>query len=203
MIRLIATIISIAILTAFSHSPKKEINPEALKITSQMREGDVIMIHSNDFFSRFVRSVDQCKQSSFKLVVVDQGQIMLLVSDADNISDNTQGLRLNEPIGYLNDYESLSIKLMRPKEFTDKAKAQIQTYIERAKREVVSYDFSYFRNDQDRLTCEKVVATVHEKSFKRTFLDNPYFLTYLPCDFDESQFEELSDWTDFFSNKSL
>ena len=201
MIRLIATLAALAALTAFSPQKDREISADALEITSRMKEGDVLMIHSNDFFSRFVRSVDNCKQSSFKLVVVHENQVQLLVSDADNISDNTQGLRLNEPIGYLNDYGSLSIKLMRPLEFTEKAKAQIREYIERSQREVVSYDFSYFKNEQDRLTCEKVVATVHEKSFKRTYLDHPFFMTYLPCDFDESQFEELSDWTDFFAKK--
>jgi hypothetical protein len=178
---------------------ERKINPAAAEMINSVREGDLIFVDSDDFVSKMVKDIDNCSFSSYKIAFKNLGETRFLISDIDNLADNTQGLYTGPAIEYFQSYNDLRIALYRPKEFTAQHVKKLDALINLSRSRFVNYDLAFNNDDRTTMTCEKNILAVYGEDAMFRDNENKYpYRTTLPCDINLEKFDKIHDWISFW-----
>lgn len=169
----------------------KEISSDFYRFELLAKPGDMIVINSNNFMSNLFKEMDGCDHSSFKVVVMHDGQKLMMVSDIDSLSDD-EGFYLSDMQGFFSDYDSVQISLWRPKHLTEQMRQNIERLKMDALTNRIPYDFAYNYRSDEGMSCIKLVQHAYgiEIFNPRNFKKAPYF-NPLMCDVKLDQYFDL------------
>jgi len=189
----------------------RKVNNDFITLKNSVETGDIILTDSQDFFSRMIKDVETCPFAGAKIVykypknhLGNSGEILLLVSDANNLSDNKHGLRFQHLDEYFEDYKQVKIGLFRPK---IKSKESLRAILELKntaldKSQYIPYDFSFDNDDMNSLTCSKLLI----KTYGELLLDRTkerarkIITTTLPCDIKLENMNQIGDWIEYWED---
>jgi len=189
----------------------RKVNKEFFMIKEKAQTGDIILTDSQDFFSKMIKDVEVCPFAGAKIVykypkthLGNAGEVLLLVSDANNLSDDKHGLRFGHLDEYFEDYKQVKIGLFRPHKKTKETIKIITDLKNKAldKSSYIPYDFSFDNDDEKTLTCSKLLMSTYgdllldrKKEKARTIIT-----TTLPCDIKLENMDQIGDWIEYWED---
>jgi len=182
----------------------RSISPEYYKLQQEAVTGDLILVNSEDFFSRMIRDTDQgCDFSGIKIVFKEGGNNYMLVSDASHLADNSHGLIIAYMEEYFKEYDSLKIALFRPKTLTEEHKSNLFRMAVKAgdpEGTPTPYDFAADTDNSNKLTCGKMVNEIYGDSLinRKRELSSIFRNAILPCDLRKENLDQLTGWISFW-----
>lgn len=185
----------------------RTVNPEFDRMYAKARTGDLLLVKSNDFFSKMIRDIDDCQFAGVKLVYeIAPGSKALIVSDADDLSDRKKGLLAADMREYFDDYNHLELALFRPTSLSAEILQNIDELSERALDGIdnpVAYDFAFRNDDRSAMTCSKIILSAFgeenllDRSLEKTRIFVP---TTSACDLKMDKLEQVFEWIPYWKN---
>jgi len=189
----------------------RSVTDEFNHLINQAQTGDLILVHSPDFFSRMIAAVDDCHFSGTKIVYEEKGQHpelalgkYLLVSEADTLDDTINGLFLSPMDEYFYEYDQVRIGLFRPKNFTSDHLSAIHSLIDLGlspEFSGIAYDFNFDNNTDTDLTCHKLLIRIFDDMVLDRSRENTIYKASFPCDLREENLTQIGSWTSYWKNQ--
>ena len=167
---------------------------------SHAKEGDLILIDSDNFMSRLFKAIDGCHYSSFKIVirVGNDLKLRMLVSDIEDLSDD-EGFYISSIKEFFESYDQLNIALYRYKNRNTQFYKRLEKLKVLANKEM-PYDFDFDFRDSKTMSCLKLAQIGYGlNSFKNQNRNSFPFYSNLMCDLKlVEDFRPIINWYSFW-----